>query len=145
MNNTNLQGAANYKSNRPTWADYLPPAYTQKQDEEIELMQAFPSLLTVTTTKDKAKKQKKDALFQENKGMTEGLLAEDQPGANDDFFTDRGRLGEQLQAIVPQNHKEEDSSEEYADKNGDDEEDDEEKKDDRRDGAGGAVGAGAGG
>ena len=34
--------------------------------------------------------------------MTEGLLAEDQPGGgNDDFFTDRGRLGEQLQAIVP--------------------------------------------
>lgn len=33
-------------------------------------------------------------------GITEGLLAEDQqPG--DDFFNERGRLGEQLQAIAP--------------------------------------------
>jgi hypothetical protein len=76
----------------------LPPTYTQKQDEEIELMQTYPSLLTVTTTKDKDKRQKKDTQYtnmEGGQGMTEGLLAEDQPGAgNDDFFTDRGRLGE---------------------------------------------------
>ena len=56
-----MQGVNNYQSIRPTWADILPPAYTQKQDEEIELMQTYPALLTVTTTaKEKAKKLKKE-------------------------------------------------------------------------------------
>ena len=138
-----MQGANNYQSNRPTWADILPPAYTQKQDEEIELMQTYPALLTVTTTaKEKAKKLKKEGLYTNiggGQGMTEGLLAEDQPD-NDDFFNDRGRLGEQLDAIAPQNQKEEDSSEEYAEKGDVEEEDDEERKKDNK-GAEGAQGA----
>jgi hypothetical protein len=59
-------------------------------------MQTYPALLTVTTTsKDKAKKQKRDTLYTGvTGGMTEGLLAEDQAQPGDDFFTDRGRLGE---------------------------------------------------
>lgn len=89
-------------------------------------MTTFPALLTVTTTKDNAKKKKLNSLKTHNE-MTEGLLAEDQENANDDFFNDRGRLGEQLNAIAPQNQKEEDSSEEYGDKN-EDEDDDEERK-----------------